>query len=235
MSSTEVAAPTNGAVPALADTPATTIGFEDVGTSTLYIAQRTSTAVDNRLANYGDLFVAQGADDSEVEVLWQTGSTDQGVLFIPLHMYKTHTFSDGNNLRSWAWGNGEPPQEALDMVEADEGRHPLFRTYNYVVLLPDYDTEVPVYLRLNSKSQRPAANKVNLTVSRSGKPWHASAFRITTAKKESGANKWAVPVVVEAKATKAQFEQAERLLQLITPGLQARQAAESRALAAPSI
>lgn len=232
MSSTEVAT-TAGALPSLADTPATSIGFEDIAPPTLYVAQRTSTAVGEGLAKYGDLFVAQGADDPEAEVLWKDGSTDEGVLFIPLHMFKTWTWTDGTNLRNWPYGNGEVPEEAAALER--ETNKPVFRTYNYIVLLPDYDTEMPVNFRLNSRSQRPAANKINLTVSRSEKPWHGSAFRVTTAKKESGGNKWAVPVVTEAKATKAQHDQAEKLLGLITPGLLARAAAQERAANAPSI
>ena len=229
MASNAVAPIESAGVPELAETPATQITFEDITPPTLYVAQRTSSAVDTGLVAYGDLFVAQGADDPEPEVLrkYEGESTDNGVLFIPLHMYKTWTWTDGSNLRNWPYGDGTVPAEAA-ALERDTGK-PVFRTYNYVVLLPDYDTEVPVNFRLNSRSQRPAANKINMTVSKSGQPFHTSAFRITTSKKEAGGNKWAVPVVVEAKATKAQHEQAARVFEQITPGLinRARRDAEA--------
>lgn len=220
MSSTEVV-PAGSAVPDLAPSPATTIGYEDIAPPTLYTAQRTTTAVDTQLVKYGDLFIAQGKDDPEPQVLWESGSSDQGVLIIPLHMYKTWTYSDGENLRSWPYANGQPPAEAVALAEST-GK-PVFRTYNYIVFVPDYDQEMPVNLRLNSRSARPAANAINLEVSRSGGRWLDSAFRVTTRKQESGANKWAVPVVVKAKATAAQKKQAEVLLNLILPGLRARE------------
>jgi hypothetical protein len=153
------------------------------------------------------------------------------VLFIPLHMIKTWTHSDGENLTSWDYGTtGQPPAEAIAMAE--KSSKPVFRTYNYVVFVPEYDVEMPVNFRLNSKSQRPAANAINIAVSRNTGKWVDSAFRVTTLKKESGANKWAIPVVRGDKATAAQHKQAQHLLNLILPGLQQR---ASRAAAEPSI
>lgn len=229
MSSTDVV-PTASAVPDLVATPATSIGFEDIAPPTLYIAQRTSGAVDNSLVKYGDLFIAQGKDDPEPQVMreYQDDTTANGVLFIPLHMYKTWTYSDGENLRSWPYGDGQPPADAVQLAEST-GK-PVFRTYNYVVFVPDYDPEMPVNLRLNSRSQRPAANAINLAVSRNGSgKWYDSAFQITTKKSESGANKWAVPIVTKAKATAAQKKQAEALLALIAPGLAQRDHSASNA------
>lgn len=224
-----------GNVPDLAPTPATTVGFEDIAPPSLYIAQRTSAAVDLDVVSYGDLFIAQGSDDVEPTVMWKSGSSDEGVLFYPLHMFKTWTFSDGNNLQSWAWGNGVPPQEALEVVEADDNKHPLFRTYNYVTFIPEYDEEMPVYFRLNSKSQRPAVNKINLVSTRDGQPWLVHAFRVTTDKREKGANKWAVPIVTEAVATQEHVDKAIELYSKVLPGLQARQAAADAVAAAPAI
>ena len=229
--SNEVAA-TTPAVPDLVQTPATTIGFEDIAPPTLYVAQRTSSAVDTGAVKYGDLFIAQGKDDPEPQVLrTYEPENGEGVLFIPLHMIKKWTHSDGENLTSWAYGDtGQPPAEAVALSE--KTGKPVFRTYNYVVFVPEYDTEMPVNFRLNSRSQRPAANAINITVSRNTGKWVDSAFRVTTLKKESGANKWAIPVVTKAKATAAQHKAADALLQLILPGLRQR---EARAVSEPSI
>ncbi len=215
MSHSTVITPVESAdVPELVPTPATTPSAEDIIPPSLYVAQRTTGAVDAKLVNYGDLFLAYGADDPDPTVLWESGSSDEGVLFHPLHMYKTWTFSDGENLTSWPYGDtGQPPDDA------PEGT---YRTYNFVLLVPDYDVEMPVYLRLNSKSQVRAATKIITDVMRGGTNWPNYAFRVTTIKKEKGANKWAVPVVVRAPADPAQVEAANRLRGLIMPGLIAR-------------
>ena len=232
MSSTDVAVQDTG-VPALADTPATTIGIEDIALPVLTIAQRTSGVVDNKLADYGDLVISQGRDDPEPTIVRPYGESD-GVLFIPLHMFKTWTYSDGENLQSWPYtADGQPPAEAVALSE--ETGKPVFRTYNYTVLVPDYDTELPVIFRLNSRSQRPAANKINLKHERTEGGWTSLAFRVTTKKNESGANKWAIPIVTEAKATAAQRKDAERVLALIMPGLKANAAAQAAASTVPAI
>jgi hypothetical protein len=231
-SSKEVAQVEAGNVPALAPTPATTITFEDITIPTLYVGQRTSKAVEKGIAKFGDIFIAEGAGDDEARVLWEIDSKDEGVLFHPLHMYKSWTWTDGNNLRSWPYGTtGEPPAEAVQLAE--ESGKAVFRTYNYLTFVPGYDEEMPVNLRLNSKSQRPAANKINMTVSRSGKPYHTHAFRITSRLDSNGNTKWATPIVAEVKADPKQVEQAHQLFGLILPGLTQR--ANQRESQAPAI
>lgn len=220
-------------VPDLAPTPATMVSFEDISPPTLYVAQRSSGAVGEGLVNYGDLFVAQSGDDPEPTVLWEFGSTSEGVLFHPLHMFKTWTHSDGSNLQSWDYGDGTPPDEAVAL--ADSTGKPLFRTYNFTLFVPDYDAEMPVNLRLNSKSARPAANKINMDVSRGGGAWQDHAFRVTTVKKEKGANKWAVPVVVGASPEPANVESATRLRDLIMPGIIRRMQRDAATTNAPAI
>ncbi len=214
------------AVPDLAPTPATEVTFEDIAPPTLYIAQRGGSAVDAGLAKFGDLFIAQGADDVEAQVVYEHESPNAGVLFYPLHMYKTWTFSDGENLTSWPFGDGTPPADAPEGV---------WRTYNFIIFVPDFDDEMPVNFRLNSKSQRPAANKINFVVSRAGDDWHNHAFRVTTKRASSGANKWTVPVVVEAPANPDQVEKAAALKRLILPGLNARAAKAAQAANQPQI
>lgn len=220
--STEVA-PATSALPELAATPATSVEFDDIALPSLYLAHRLSKAVGNHLVEVGDLFVAFGSDDEEPQVVWSSEQGGEGALFVPLHMYKTHTHSDGDNLSSWAYGNGEPPAEAVALAEST-GK-PLFRTYNYVVLMPDYDSEMPVNFRLNSKSQRPAANKINLIVQRAGGRWFQHAFRATTKLVPRGNSNYPVPVIEEAELNKADAESAQRLFAQIAPGLQARAAA----------
>lgn len=222
MSRSTAVAPVDSALPELAATPATSVEFDDIALPSLYLAHRLSKAVGSGLVNVGDLFVAFGSDDEEPQVVYEKGGKE-GVLFVPLHMYKTHTHSDGENLSSWPYGNGEPPAEAVQLAEST-GK-PLFKTYNYLVLLPDYDTELPVNFRLNSKSQRPAANKINLTVQRAGGRWFQYAFRATTKMVPRGNSDYPVPVIEQVNLSKDVAKTAEALFAQVAPGLQARAAA----------
>jgi hypothetical protein len=227
--STAVEKVESGNVPELASTPATEVTFEDIAPPTLTIAQRTSGLVDNNLATYGDLVVAQGRDDTEPIVLSHVGPDADGVVFYPLHMYKTWTHSDGKNLTSWPFGDGTPPEEAEAL--AQETGKPFYRTYNYVLFVPEFDDQMPVIFRLNSKSQAPAANKINFTVSRGSGVWHEYAFRVTTDKRENGSNRWAVPVLTTVEAKPEQVAKAAELRALILPGIVARQQRAEQAAA----
>lgn len=226
----EVAVPEPASVPALAPTPGSTLTYDDIALPTLYVAQRTSTAVENNLVNYGDLFVAQGADDAEAEVLWAHGSGDAGLVIYPLHMAKRWTWTDGSELSSWPFGDGQVPAEAAELARST-GK-PYFLTYGYVVLIPSYDMEMPVNFRVNSKSGRAAHNKITAVYIREGaQVVPGPAFRVTTDKKERGGNKWAVPVVVSTEGEPEQLDAARTLYQQIVPGLQA--AAEAATTDAP--
>lgn len=229
-----VAVPDQAQLPDLASTPATELTAADITPPTLYLGHRLTGAVGDGRVNYGDLFVAFGPDDPEPTVVWEAGSSEPGVLFHPLHMTKSWTWSDGDTLLSWPFdATGEPPAEALQIQE-NSGK-PVFLTFNYILLVPDYDPLMPVSLRLNSRSQRPAANAINIETLRSSAPMLSHAFRITTAVKPRGKSDYVVPVVRKVEATAEHQAQAAELFRLIAPGLQARAEAQSRATAAPSI
>lgn len=210
-------------VPALAPTPATTIGAEDIAVPKLYVGNYLSEAVRSQLVKFGDVFLALGADDQEPNVLWSLGSDDPGVLFHVLHLKKGKSWSDGGPLQLYDYDDPSAPADAKV-------------TYNYVLFLPEVDPDMPAKLLL-TKSGTPTAQKINTVLVRnaaSGPSW-SNAFRLTTVKRKNDKGEYAVAQVVVAQADQKHVKQASELFEQIAPGLQQRANTSSGPVDEPGI
>ena len=223
MSSKAVAPVEAPPVPALAPTPATTITAEDIVIPRLYVANQMSKAVKKKLASFGDIYIAQGADDPDAQVLWESGSSEPGVLIHVLHVLKRKSYTPG----------GSAPLQMWDFE--DPTAHPdAWTTYNYTLFLPEVDPDMPVKLLL-TKSGRSTAQRINTVLARNApNPLHASAFRLTSAERTKDDNEWAVFQASSVTPDPKHVAQAGELVALIAPTLQ-RQAAAPAATEEPGI
>lgn len=173
MSSSAVERREAPAVPALVPTPATTLTAEDMIAPRLYVGNKMSTAVGEGLARFGDLFVANGADDPEPNVVWKFGSNEPGVIAHVLHVWKGKSWDrgvKGGPLDRFAYADPNAPKDA-------------WVTYNFTLYLPEVDPDVPVKLLL-CKSGKPTAVRMTTKLIReagAGPKW-INAFRLTSAK-----------------------------------------------------
>ena len=207
MSSKAVAPVEAPPVPALAPTPATTITAEDIVIPRLYVGNPLSKAVKKKLASYGDIYIAQGAEDPDAQVLYEFGSDGPGVLIHVLHVLKR---------KSWAPKGGE-----LEMWDfEDPNAHPdSWTTYNYTLFLPEVDPDMPAKLLL-TKSGRSTAQRINTVLARNApQPLHASAFRLTSAERTKDDNEWAVFQASSTPADPKHVAQAAELAALVAPSL----------------
>lgn len=202
-------------VPALAPTPATTISAEDIAVPRLYIGNYMSEAVKTQLVKFGDVFLALGSDDTEPNVLWSLDSKEPGVLFHVLHLRKA---------KSWSASPGAP----LDLYDFDDPNAPAeaWTTYNYTLLLPEVDPDMPARLLL-TKSGKSTAQKINTVLMRSsaaGPAW-STAFRLSSQKRRNEKGEYAIAQVVVAQADPAHVKRAGELFEQIAPGLDQRSTA----------
>lgn len=198
-------------VPALAATPATTLTAADIVVPRLYVGNALSAAVKSKGTdvNYGDIYLAENADDPDPQVLWSLGSSAKGVLFHVLHLRKGLSFSAGgdDDLQTWEFGDPNAHPEA-------------WTTYQYHVCLPEVDPDMPAKLLL-TKSGKPTAQKINTVLGRRGGPetYPLSAFRLTSAERSKGRNEWCIFQAASEDATKKNTEAAVALYHQIAPGL----------------
>lgn len=169
-------------VPDLVRTPALDIGAEDVELRRLYIGQFMSQAVQEGLVKAGDVYLAAGADDPSPEVLAPT----------PIHvltMRRGKSASVDGDLQLFDFDDPEAPEDS-------------WVTYNYIVVLPEIDQEVPVKWLL-TRTGKPSAQRINTVLKRNesaGPPW-LNAFEVTTVERKNDKGRFFVPslTIVEAK------------------------------------
>ena len=197
------------AVPDLAPTPATQITADDIAIPRLYVGNQMSTAVADGNVKFGDLFLATDSEDPEPQVLWSLGSDDPGVLAYVLHLWKG---------KSWQASPGAP----IERFEFDDPRAPedAYTTYNYTLFLPEVDEELPAKMLLK-KGSKGTATRINTLLVRNagvGPAW-ATAWRITTAKRQRDNNTWAIHVATPAEAQREHVQAAGLLFEQIAPTL----------------
>lgn len=169
------------------------ITSEDVALPKLKIGQYMSDAVKNQLVKPGAIFTTTGDDDPDPQVLWDPNKKDPGpgVVIYVVSMWKGKSLTaEGGGLDKWTFNDPSAPPEA-------------WVTYNYTVVIPSFDTEVPVKWLL-TRTGRPAAQAMNTVIKKNegrGPAW-TNAFQVTTAKRENTKGEFFVPRVslVEAKA-----------------------------------
>jgi len=199
-------------VPALAPTPATTITAADIVVPRLYVGNALSAAVkQSKLTgvSYGDVYLAENADDPDPQVLWSLGSDEPGVLFHVLALRKGLSYSAGgdDDLQTWEFGSPDAHPDA-------------WTTYQYHVILPEIDVDMPAKLLL-TKSGKPTAQKINTVLARQSgvAPMYSCAFRLTSAERKKGRNEWAIFQASSVTADKKHVAAAEALYNQIAPGL----------------
>jgi hypothetical protein len=197
MPGTEIAEQQKGQVPALVN-PNSALTGEDLAPPRLYVGQAISNAVQDGLVQAGAIFVAQDSDDPDPQVLAEKGSED-GVLFHVLALRKGKSISENGELRTFRFDDPDAPAEA-------------WTTYTYALLVPDYDTVLPVRWLL-TRTGRPAAQKINTVLFRQAgdQPSYAVAFRVTTVERSNDRGRYFVPRVHPAEATDENIEAAAKL------------------------
>lgn len=188
------------ALPSLINTPAMQITAEDVALPRLYVGQFMSKAVQDDLVKMGDIYSSTGADDPDPVVLWSLKEKDTpGILFHVTGLRKGKSYSDGGELSLWDYDDPSAPAEA-------------WVTYNYTLVLPEIDEQVPFKLLL-TKTGRPTALQINTVLARratAGPSW-TNAFRLTSAERSNAKGKYAVARVQSVEAEKKNVEIAEKL------------------------
>lgn len=204
--STEVATTTPAGLPALPQQSALDIDANDVSLPRIKVGQPQSPAVIDDSVAKGSLFSTTGSDDEYPEQLYTHGAPE-GLLVHVLGMTKGLSISVDNELTTWAFG--------------DPDAHPDARTtYNYVLYLPEHDTEVP-YKFLMTSTATSTAKKINTELKRNEArgPSYSLAFRLTTKERKAEKNgqkfTWYVPVVQTVDANDTNVVAASKLAGMI--------------------
>jgi hypothetical protein len=175
------------------------IGAEDIALPRLKIGQFMSGVVQDGDVKAGAIFSSTGEDDAEV--LYNHGDK-QGVLIHVLAMTRGKSVSEGGELFTYAYNDPEAPAEA-------------WVTYNYVVCLPEVDTELP-FKWLLTRTGAPAAKQINTVLRRNAAlPPYGLAFRVETKQKENQKGKFFVPRVTPVDASAPHVEAAAKLASMI--------------------
>jgi hypothetical protein len=169
----EKAAPAG--VPALASTPSVSLELDsaDVSLPRIRIAQGQSVAVQDGLVTLGDIFASTGKDDPDPVVLTGFGEDAPGVLVHVLAVKKGKSLTIDGELNTWSFNDPDAPVDART-------------TYDYTVVLPEVDPDVP-YKFLLSGTSTPAAKTINTILLKNADrgPSYTLAFRFRTAKRET--------------------------------------------------
>jgi hypothetical protein len=198
------------AVPDLVRTPALEITAEDIQLPRLYIGHYSSDIVQSGAAGAGDIYVAQGKDDMDPVVLAKSeGKFPSGV-----------NAEKGPVIHVVGLRKGKSDDSTGDLVlyDYDDPSAPstAWVTYNYTVVIPEYDTEVPVKWLL-TKSGRSTAQRINTVLKKNeakGPAW-LSAFRLGSTGRQNDKGKWFVPVLQVVEAEQANIETSERLALMV--------------------
>lgn len=168
---------------------------------------------DDTDVSVGDIYATLSADDPDPEILWEYASNDNdGVLFHVLGMKRGKSVSEGGELFTYAYDDPDAPPEA-------------WTTYNYVVVCPEHNTDLP-YKLLLTKTGKPAAQIINLVLTKTSAqgPAFNQAFRLTTSQKENKKGKYFVPLVSHVDADKDHVDAAARLAVMVDSDPAAAQA-----------
>lgn len=190
------------AVPALVTTPAVELTAEDVALPSIKLGQFMSDHVQEGRVPAGSIFSCLGQDDPDPVVLWEQGSEDL-VTFYVLSLKKGKSISEGGELVLFAHDDPEAPADA-------------WTTYNYVVVLPKVDQEMP-YKFLLTKTGQPAAKNINTVIAKnlSKVPAHALAFTLDCVQRENKKGKYFVPRIRQVEADENDQAVAAALLPMV--------------------
>jgi len=200
--STEVATTEPASVPALAATPSVELTAEDVALPSIKLGQYMSDHVQEDRVPAGSIFSCLGQDDPDPVVLWEQGG-DELVLFHVLALKKGKSISEGGELVLFAYDDPDVPADA-------------WTTYNYTVVLPKVDQEMP-YKFLLTKTGQPAAKNINTVIAKnlSNTPAHQLAFTLDCVQRENKKGKFFVPRVRQVEAADEDIKVVEGILPMV--------------------
>lgn len=196
MTSKAVDAPVSS-IPDLRPTPALQLTAEDIALPRLHVCQFSSKAFQAKLVDAGEIYSSVGQDDQDPETLAQP------LRVHVIGMRKGKSFAEDGELQRFDFDDPDAPAGA-------------WVTYDYSMVLPDYDATTP-YKFLLTKSATPAARQMNAVLIRASRPLYEIAFEITTDARENPKGKFWVPRVKVVEATQEASEIAGQLYELITP------------------
>jgi hypothetical protein len=192
---------TRPSLPAVYVPPVLDIGAEDVALPRVKVGQFMSAQVQDQSVKAGQIFTSSGEDDAEV-IYDPEKKGAKGVLLHVISLTRGKSVSDGGELFTFAYDDPEAPANA-------------WVTYNYVVCLPEIDTDLP-FKWLFTRTAAPAAKQMNTVLKRNAAlPPYALAFRVETKPKENAKGKYFVPRVTPAEAVAENVAATERLAQMI--------------------
>jgi len=189
-------------LPALNTTPALEITAEDVALPRMKIGQFMTGLVQEGVVPAGAFFTTLGAEDPDPVIVDQ--DENDGVLVHVMSMSRGKSVSEGGELITFDYNDPDAPADA-------------WVTYNYVVVLPEVDTDFPVKWLL-TRTGRPAAQQLNLVLAKNsaaGPPW-SQAFRVTTVERENKKGKYFVPRVRHVEADEANVEVCNKLSAMVS-------------------
>lgn len=179
------------------------ISAEDIALPRIKVAHSSSQLAQDGLVRMGQIFAAFGRDDNDPTVLYDPKDKDaKGVLFHVLDLRKGWSLNTDDGFQTWADNDPSRPDES-------------WRTYDYVLCLPEVDAELP-YKFLFTKSAKGQAQKINLQLKRAAVAGpHTLAWRVTTAERSNEKGRWYVPQVKSEPATAENIAAAEALLEMV--------------------
>lgn len=194
--------PETPGLPALVNTPALDIGSEDVALPRLYLGQFSSQAVKDQLIKPGAIYSASGQEDPEPVTL-SDGSEPVVFHVLGLTKRKSYVDPDTKELTSFAFNDPDAPEKS-------------YVTYNYILALPEVETDVPFKFLLK-KTGANVARQINTVLKRQEArvPAHAIAFSLTAKKKQNPQGDYFVAVVRNEEAKTENIEVAANLSNMI--------------------
>lgn len=197
--STDIAVADAPQVPDLYRTPAFEFSAEDVALPRLKIGQYMSAFVQEDQVEAGALFTSLSQDDPDPITV------DAPLRFHVLQLEKAKSISEDGELTVFDYNDPEAPEDA-------------WVTYNYVVVLPEHDQDMPVKWLL-TKTGRPAAQQINTVLAKNAAagPTFLQAFDVETIRKENDKGKYFVPRIKHVEADAEHLAIAEKLAVMISP------------------
>lgn len=188
-------------VPALVTQPLD-LDADDVALRKLKLGQHMSPAVQEGLAEYGDVFVTSGEDDPDPEIL-ASGEKDETVTLHVLDLVKGKSASVDGELQIFDIDDPEAPADS-------------WITYTYFVSIPEYDDYLPVKWLL-TRTGRSTAQQINTVLKRneSTAAPHEIAFELTTKSRQNAKGKFVVPVIKQVEAKEENVDIAKTQAELI--------------------
>ncbi len=181
---------------------AETIDASDLAVPRMMIAQPTSSAVQDGLVPAGAIFIASDSNDPEPTIVHEPGKPG-GVLIHPITLRKQWAYTDeAGDFRLADYLAEDVPEDAQ-------------LAYQFVLLVPEYDPELPVSLMLKSTATQ-TAKKICLAIKRAepSPPW-SIAIRLTTTGRQHDRGRWFVPQAASTEATPEHVAQGTRLATML--------------------